>query len=140
MRLSSLVVLLALSGCAFLTGCATVPKRHFQRSDYESVDGWVQKGLASWYGPGYRGKPTASGERFDPDDLTAAHRTLALGTIVQVRNLRNGRVVLVEINDRGPYVQERIIDLSEKAAMDLGMIGPGVIPVEIRKMKRRYPR
>jgi len=88
-------------------------------------------GLASWYGSYFHGNPTASGEAFDMNDLTAAHRTLPLGTRVLVHNLDNDRAVVVRINDRGPYVRGRDIDLSYGAARALGMVRPGVVRVEI---------
>lgn len=85
--------------------------------------------MASWYGPGFHGKRTANGERFDMNALTAAHRTLAFGTRVLVRNTLNGREVVVRINDRGPRVKERIIDLSKAAAEALDVVGAGQAPV-----------
>jgi rare lipoprotein A len=88
-------------------------------------------GQASWYGHAFHGLSTASGEAFDMNALTAAHRTLPLGTRVLVRNLGNDRTVVVEINDRGPYVRGRDIDLSYGAAQALGMVRPGVVQVEI---------
>lgn len=86
-----------------------------------------QCGLASWYGPGFHGRPTASGERFDQTAMTAAHRSLPFGTIVRVQ--WNERSVVVRINDRGPFVAGRIIDLSRAAAERLGMIQRGVAQV-----------
>ncbi|MBK8906896.1 MAG: septal ring lytic transglycosylase RlpA family protein [Rhodospirillales bacterium] len=91
----------------------------------------TQRGSASWYGAEFEGKKTASGERFDADDMTAAHRKLPLGTKVEVTNLDNGKTVEVEINDRGPYAKGRIIDLSKAAANKLGMTQDGTAPVEI---------
>lgn len=88
-------------------------------------------GWASWYGPGFDGNLSASGERFNQNDLTAAHPNLPFGTRVMVRNLDNGRTVVVRINDRGPYVGDRLIDLSAGAANVLGMISSGVARVEI---------
>ncbi|MEG4285167.1 septal ring lytic transglycosylase RlpA family protein [Microcoleus sp. A006_D1] len=88
-------------------------------------------GWASWYGPGFDGNLSASGERFNQNDLTAAHRQLPFGTRVMVRNLDNGRSVIVRINDRGPYVGDRLIDLSAGAANVLGMMSSGVARVEI---------
>jgi rare lipoprotein A len=88
-------------------------------------------GLASWYGPGFDGKRTASGERFEQDDLTAAHRRLRLGTRVRVTNLRNERAVIVRINDRGPYGRGRVIDLSRAAARRIGMEDHGLAPVRV---------
>ncbi len=90
-----------------------------------------QTGIASWYGPGFHGKTTASGIIYNQHDLTAAHQTLPLGTRVLVTNLDNGRSIEVFINDRGPFAKGRIIDLSYAAAESLGMIGPGTIPVRI---------
>lgn len=91
----------------------------------------VDRGIASWYGPGFHGNLTASGEPYDMDTLTAAHRTLPFGTVVEVRNRDNGRSVQVKINDRGPFVRGRIIDLSREAAGRIGMIGPGTARVEL---------
>ncbi|MFM9264467.1 septal ring lytic transglycosylase RlpA family protein [Tychonema sp. BBK16] len=91
-------------------------------------------GLASWYGPGFDGNLSASGERFNQNALTAAHPHLPFGTIVMVRNLDNGRTVVVRINDRGPYVGDRVIDLSAGAASVLGMMSSGVARVEIEVM------
>ena len=96
-----------------------------------TTTGNVQRGYATWYGKEAHGGPTASGERFDRFKLTAAHRTLRLGTRVRVTNERNGRSVEVRINDRGPYGGGRILDLSEAAARQLQMIDAGVVPVTI---------
>ena len=98
----------------------------------------VEQGLASWYGPGFTGKRTASGERFVPCRRTAAHLTLPFGTRLKVTRLDNGRKVRVRVNDRGPYVDGRIIDLSRGAACALGMIRDGVVEVQIEVVK--YPR
>jgi len=89
------------------------------------------KGIASWYGPGFHGNRSASGERFNQNALTAAHRSLPFGTNVRVTNLNNGRSVIVRINDRGPYIRGRVIDLSAAAARVLGLIRTGVAPVRI---------
>jgi len=86
--------------------------------------GFVQEGVASWYGPGYHGKKTSSGEVFDQDEMTAAHMTFAFGTRVRVTMLSNGRSVVVRINDRFPNAK-RVIDLSRGAARQIGLIGPG---------------
>ena len=93
--------------------------------------GYVERGMASWYGPGFHGNRTANGERYDMHELTAAHRTLPLGSVAQVRSLTNGRSVTVRINDRGPFVKNRIIDLSYRAARELGMLGEGTGRVEV---------
>lgn len=92
----------------------------------------IQRGYASWYGPKFNGRRTASGEVFDMNALTAAHRTLPFGTWVEVTDLDNGRTVTVRINDRGPFVRRRIIDLSYGAARVLGMVGPGTARVALR--------
>lgn len=99
-----------------------------------SADGYVQEGRASWYGEEFAGRPTSSGEIFDPELLTAAHRTLPLPSWVEVENLENGRRVVVRVNDRGPFAEpdERILDLSEAAARELRIIGPGHARVRIR--------
>jgi rare lipoprotein A len=91
----------------------------------------IERGMASWYGPGFDGRPTASGERYDMDAMTAAHRTLPFGTVVEVRNLGNDRVVRVKINDRGPFKRNRVLDLSRAAAQRLDIVGPGTALVEI---------
>ena len=88
-------------------------------------------GKASWYGPGFIGKKTASGHVFDDNKFTAAHKTLPFGTKAKVTNLDNGKSVNVEINDRGPFVEDRIIDLSQAAAGALGIIDRGVALVRI---------
>ncbi|MDX2098673.1 MAG: septal ring lytic transglycosylase RlpA family protein [Leptolyngbyaceae cyanobacterium bins.59] len=92
---------------------------------------YVFNGWASWYGPGFNGNLSASGEVFNQHDLTAAHRYLPFGTRVRVTNLDNGRSVVVRINDRGPYIHDRVIDLSLGAAQVIGMLGSGVAPVKV---------
>lgn len=94
-------------------------------------DGKAQLGVASWYGPGFHGKKTASGEIYSQNGMTAASRTLPLGTRVMVTNLANGKEAEVTINDRGPYVDGRIIDLSKAAARKLGLLNPGTARVRI---------
>ena len=93
-----------------------------------------QSGMASWYGPGFHGRATSSGEIFDQHAMTAAHRTLPLGTRVKVTNLDNGRVTQVRINDRGPFVRNREIDLSYAAARELEMLGPGMCHVKLEPL------
>jgi rare lipoprotein A len=112
-----------------LTGCGLIVGR--SKPSVEAPPGAVQVGTASWYGPGFHGNRTSSGEIYDQYDLTAAHQTLPLGTRVSVTNVQNGREVEVRINDRGPFVKGRSIDLSYAAARSLGMIGPGTVPVRI---------
>lgn len=94
------------------------------------------KGIASWYGYDWAGRKTANGERFNPEAMTAAHRSLPMGTKVRVTNTRNGKSVVVRINDRGPYIGGRIIDLSLGAARMIGMMSSGVAPVRIEVLGR----
>ncbi len=125
---------------SFTLHCTRPPVVSTRRSgnpdNAPSVAGnFVEEGQASWYGgngDGFAGKPTASGELFDPQDLTAAHRTLPLGTLLQVENMENGRAVTVRVNDRGPFVKGRILDLSKRAAQVLGYSGQGTAKVRIR--------
>ena len=99
-----------------------------------------ERGLASWYGPGFHGRRTASGARFDMHALTAAHPTLPFGTRVQVRNLATGQVVEVRINDRGPHLRLRIIDLSQAAARAIGLgRGVGVVKVSLTVLGQDEP-
>lgn len=93
--------------------------------------GFRQSGIASWYGKDFHGKPTSSGEVFDMNVISAAHKILPLGTYVRVRNLQNGKSIDLRINDRGPFVAGRVIDLSKAAAKSLGIYGPGTAPVEV---------
>ena len=93
--------------------------------------GTKYKGTASWYGPNFHGKRTSNGEIYDMHNFTAAHKTLPMNTMVKVTNLRNGKSVVVRINDRGPFVGDRIIDLSYAAAKRIGMVGTGTAPVEL---------
>jgi rare lipoprotein A len=94
-----------------------------------SPDVQLERGRASWYGPRFHGRRTSSGERFDMNELTAAHKTLPFGTRVRVRNVANGREVVVRINDRAPRMRGRIIDLSKAAAAALGFLQTGEAPV-----------
>lgn len=131
---------MAMALAAVLAGCATAPE--FVRPDGGSdaaaptqpPGAELERGKASWYGPGFHGKRTASGERFDMNALTAAHRTLAFGTRVLVRNTRNGREVVVRINDRGPHVRDRIIDLSKAAAAEIDLLQAGEAPVVLMEL------
>lgn len=101
-------------------------------SEYENVTGeLIESGVASWYGPNFHGKKTANGERFDQNELTAAHRTLPFNSIVRVINSSNGNSVIVRINDRGPYAKNRIIDLSKKAAERIDIIQNGTGNVKL---------
>ena len=99
----------------------------------------IERGIASWYGPGFQGKATASGEIFNTHDLTAAHKTLPFGTLVEVVNLNNGRKVRVRINDRGPFVRGRIIDLSKAAAERIDLVRTGTAPVKLYRVGSQLP-
>jgi rare lipoprotein A len=97
--------------------------------------GATETGIASWYGHPYHGRKTANGETYDMNKLTAAHRTLPFGVVVEVENKKNKRRVDLRINDRGPFVNGRIIDVSREAAKRLDMIGPGIVPVKIKVIR-----
>ena len=99
----------------------------------------LEVGMASWYGPTFHGKSTANGETYDQNELTAAHKTLPFNTVVKVTNLENGKTVTVRINDRGPYVGKRIIDVSRAAAEHLDMIGPGTAEVRLELVSSDVP-
>jgi len=106
-----------------------------QRYDpLRSHEGFVQEGVASWYGKDFHGKKTSNGEIYDMYAMTAAHKTLPLGVHVRVTNRQTGRQVVVRVNDRGPFVAGRIIDLSFAAADKLGVVGPGTAPVKIEAL------
>jgi rare lipoprotein A len=114
----------------FIAACA-VPRSRSVRAPLPHPGGATQTGIASWYGPGFHGQLTASGAIYNQHDLTAAHPSLPLGTRVLVTNLTNGSTAEVRINDRGPFVKGRIIDLTNEAAESIGMIGPGTAPVRV---------
>lgn len=97
-------------------------------------------GVASWYGPGFAGRKTANGEKFRPSGLTAAHRSLPFGTRVKVTNLENERSVIVRINDRGPFVHGRLIDLSFGAAKKIGLLGTGTGKVRVIALNVKIPK
>ncbi|MGD8494977.1 MAG: septal ring lytic transglycosylase RlpA family protein [Gemmatimonadales bacterium] len=101
--------------------------------------GWRQEGEASWYGPGFDGKRTASGEVYDMDDLTAAHRELPFGSLVRVVNLDNGLETQVRINDRGPFARGRVLDLSRAAAREIDMLASGTARVRIEVLSSDAP-
>jgi len=100
-----------------------------------SADGYVEEGLASWYGSEFHGKPTSCGEPYDMYAMTAAHKTLPMGTYVKVTNQGNDRSVILRINDRGPFVSGRIIDLSCRAAQELGSASPGLAQVRVEAVQ-----
>jgi rare lipoprotein A len=118
-----------LGACALLSllaGCAS--------TDAVDPHGYDQTGVASYYGAKHQGKRTASGERFDKNSLTAAHRQLPFGTRVKVTNLKNDKSCVVRINDRGPHIRGRLIDLSHEAAEQLGMIKSGTARVRVQAL------
>jgi len=114
-------------------GCGSKKSsRGYRHSDeLKNVDGYTQTGLASWYGDKEHGNLAASGERFSKYDYTAAHKSLPFGTIVRVTNLENGKDVVVNINDRGPFIRGRIIDLSYSSAKSIDLVRTGVAKVKV---------
>ncbi len=147
--------LLPLLLCLSLAACAGAPKPRpasapggavkvggpyvvFGRTFYPRDDAdYDERGIASWYGPGFHAKQTANGETYDQDDVTAAHKTLPMPSWVEVTNLDNGRQLVVRVNDRGPFVDGRIIDLSRRSAQLLGVDKVGLARVRV---KRVFPR
>jgi rare lipoprotein A len=156
-------LLLAIAGCALLANCSETKFASMAVKEFESpnaapaqghgvykvgdpyqINGvWYypaedytydETGIASWYGPNFHGKYTANGEIYDQNDVTAAHRTLPMPSIVRVTNLENGRSLIVRINDRGPYAHNRIIDLSRRSAQLLGVIDNGTARVRVQIM------
>ncbi|UCF70002.1 MAG: septal ring lytic transglycosylase RlpA family protein [candidate division WOR-3 bacterium] len=115
-----MAILLCLQSCCCLLG---TPARN------------VEHGLASYYGAEFHGRKTASGETFDQHDLTCAHRHLPFGTRVKVTNLKNSKSVVVRVNDRGPWVRGRVIDLSYAAAKKIGMVSDGVVKVKVEVVR-----
>jgi rare lipoprotein A len=124
-----LLLVVGLLGGSF-QGCTSLP-RHVDRFQGYPV-GFTERGMASWYGPGFHGNKTANGEQYDMYKLTAAHRTLPLGSVAVVHSLASGRQVTVRINDRGPFAKGRILDLSLAGAQALGMVGNGTDQIELR--------
>jgi len=134
------------------SGCASRPAPYYPDSEVHSTsgsvlpyrvdgrvyyplnnsEGFVQTGIASWYGPDFHGKATSNGEVYNMNSLTAAHKTLPFGSVVQVTHQESGKSVTVRINDRGPFVGDRIIDLSYGAANELGIVETGTAPVNLR--------
>jgi len=143
---AGLAIGLALSGTQFVTGCASTgsagrarvgglePYRVNGKTYVPLRDwhGYEEEGVASWYGAAHHRKKTASGERFDAyGGLTAAHKTLPFNVCAEVENLRTGKSVLVRINDRGPFANGRVIDLSKAAASEIGLVQSGVAKVRV---------
>lgn len=132
--------------CAFMvtvmsSNAEASPKKHypdtleqFIKHNYDLDKTHFQAGKASWYGPGFHGRKTASGERFNQHAMTAAHRTLPLGTKVRVTNIDTGKSAIVKINDRGPFVHGRVVDVSYGVAKRLGMVKSGTCNIKIEKL------
>lgn len=129
LRLSSLF-LFTIILCTSLISCQSQPPPINRFPGYPV--GYQEKGIASWYGPGFHGNKTANGERYDMHKLTAAHRTLPLGSIAVVRSVSTGRHVTVRINDRGPFAKGRVLDLSLAGAEAIGMTGTGTDQIELQ--------
>lgn len=164
-RTAAWVLLAVLAGCSSTGRVPPVPTdvhaipdavpRHEPRSRYgnpssyvvfgrryhvmDSAQGYVEQGIASWYGPKFHGRRTSSGEPYDMYAMTAAHKTLPLPTYARVTNLKNGRSIVVRVNDRGPFVSNRIIDLSYVAAHKLDMVGTGTGLVEVEALVPGQP-
>jgi len=126
--LSWLAVLLVSLAIVATAACGRSSKSAHSTKDLKH---YSEKGIASWYGKPFHGRQTANGERYDMTKMTAAHRTLPFDVVVRVTNLDNGRSIKVRINDRGPFVDGRIIDLSRAAAKKLDLYRPGTGPVRI---------
>lgn len=114
-----------------LAGCAGGGRGRLPDLPAPVTNGWVEEGMASWYGEPFHGRRTASGAIYDMYALTAAHRTLPFGTRVRVENLANGRSTTLRITDRGPFAKDRILDVSRRGAEELQFIGPGVARIRI---------
>ncbi len=129
---------LFLSATLFLQGCSLAGGRGAPPPTPGAfAPGWTQTGIASWYGEPFHGRTTASGEEYDMNQLTCAHRTLAFGTRIRVQNLENGRSVTVRVTDRGPWVEGRIVDVSRRAAQELEMIEAGLVRARITVLEAR---
>lgn len=136
-----LLAALLLQGCAMFSSAPTHRGGSGQGKPYTirgktyypltSGDGFVEEGIASWYGSDFHGKTTANGERYDMYSMTAAHKILPFNTQVKVTNLQNGKSIVVRVNDRGPFVADRIIDLTHTGATKIGMMGPGTARVRV---------
>ena len=134
-RRNAFLVALSCGAALWLAGCAGPPRKMPPARAFERDPVTVEFGQASWYGPGFHGRRTANGERYNQWDWSAAHKTLPLGTYVRVVREDNGREVILQINDRGPYVAGRIIDVSKRGAEELNMIRRGVAPVRVEELQ-----
>jgi rare lipoprotein A len=140
--------LFLLTGCVERTNATTTLPNQIKKSTkglyqqngkhyqvMKTSNHYEEKGVASWYGRKFNKKRTSSGERFNMYRMTAAHKTLPLSTYVKVTNLTNGKHVIVKVNDRGPFISNRLIDLSYAAAKKLGMVNRGTVPVNIKVVR-----
>ena len=131
-------VLTALMLCFILVGCTASPRFTATKAVHVTTGGpysMKEEGIASYYGDEFDGKPTSNGEIFDKNQMTAAHKSLPFNTKVRVTNLDNGLSTVVRINDRGPFVADRVIDLSVAAAKEIHMIGPGTARVRLEVLQ-----
>jgi rare lipoprotein A len=128
----ALPLTLVAQGCTMVSGSGPMDP-----APVVSSNSWTQTGIASWYGEPFHGRTTASGETYDMEELTCAHKTLPFGTRLRVENLDNGRSITLRVTDRGPFVGGRIVDVSRKAARELEMIGPGTARVRITVLPPR---
>ncbi len=140
--------MLMLTACLLLASCSSKPQNSVRGTNTYTVrgdtyhplqtgEGYIEDGIASWYGPGFHGKKTANGERYNQNALTAAHKTLPLGTVVRVTNLENDKSIILRINDRGPFKYGRVIDVSRRAAHILDMHDSGTAKVRVVAISER---
>jgi len=130
-KISLFILLLVL--LTILNSCSFSPVKAEEKAQV----GMVEIGIASWYGAEFHGRRTSNGEIYDMYQLTAAHRSFPFGTIVRVTNLGNGKIVMVRINNRGPFIKRRIIDLSYAAAVQLDMVEQGIAEVRIEVVQTK---
>lgn len=145
MRLNLIIFIILsilLTGCGFkswhkggIAGGKPYTVRGKTYYPLKSAKGFIEEGIASWYGPGFHGKKTSNGEKFNQNAMTAAHKLLPFNTKVSVTNLSTGKTIVVRINDRGPFVNNRVIDLAKGAAIKLGIIGSGTARVLIKSLE-----
>lgn len=126
------LILMVIAGCAYRTVGSRDVLPDVEHVEFHGI--YIEEGIASWYGSEFHGRPTASVETYDMYKISAAHKTLPLGTVVKVTDLEAGGTVVVTINDRGPYVEGRIIDLSYGAARELGLLDRGITRVRIESL------
>ncbi|MEF8822934.1 MAG: septal ring lytic transglycosylase RlpA family protein [Desulfohalobiaceae bacterium] len=129
-----ILILVVLSACGPTFPVQDSAPRERQGDSPFGKEGFVQRGVASWYGPGFHGQQTANGETYDMYALTAAHKQLPFDSRIRVTNLDNGEHVVVRINDRGPFRKQRVLDLSFAAAQELDIVDPGTARVRIEKI------